>query len=125
MFATVLRRQQALAFGVAAACAGILFVDMCDLIFDCGCTSLWSGGSALCNVNHATGPHCPWCAHPTAGATALLGVLAAQSSLIYGPLPLVAASLGVWARLAAALIAFPTVATVLGALHGAWYGYWG
>jgi hypothetical protein len=118
-------RQRAIAFAAVAGCAGVLFVDACGLIFDCGCTSLWAGGAALCNVHHATGPHCPWCAHPVAGATAFFGVLIAQAALIYGPLPAAFLSIGIWGRLAAALVAFPVAATGLGLMHGTWYGYWG
>ncbi len=125
MFATVLRRQQALAFGLAAACAGILFYDMCALIFDCGCTAFWAGGAELCNAHHASGPRCPWCTHPTAGATAFFGVVLAQGALIYGPLPAVLSAPGAWTRFVAALVAFPAVAALLGAIHGSWYGYWG
>jgi len=119
------KRQQGRAFAVVAVVAGVFFVDACGLIFDCGCTSLWAGGSALCNVRNATGPHCPWCAHPVAGATALFGVLLAQAGLIYAPLPAAALSIGLWARSVAALVAFPVVATILGVIHGNWYGYWG
>ena len=125
MFASVSRRQQALTFALAAACAGVLFIDMCGVIFDCGCTSLWAGGSALCNVHNATRPRCPWCVHPTATATALGGVLLAQAALIYGPLPFAASALGVWGRFVAALLAFPAVAAVLGLVQGNGYGYWG
>lgn len=125
MFTAVMRRRQALTFALAAVGAGVLFVDVCGLIFDCGCTSVWAGGAALCNVNHASGPHCPWCVHPLAGATAMGGVLLAQAGLIYGPLPFLAASVGLWGRLIAALLAFPLVAAVFGTVQGNWYGYWG
>ncbi len=118
-------RQRAMAFAVVAVGAGVLFVDACGLVFDCGCTSLWAGGSALCNVHSATGPHCPWCAHPVAGATALFGVVFAQAGLIYGPLPVGFRSFGLRGRFVAAMLAFPVVATALGLMHGTWYGYWG
>ncbi len=121
----VSNRQRRVAFVAVAVVAGVLFVDACGLIYNCGCTSLWAGGSALCNVHDATGPHCPWCAHPTAGATALFGVLLAQAGLIYGPLPAVMQSASIWGRSVAALVAFPVVVTVLGLVHGTWYGYWG
>jgi hypothetical protein len=103
----------------------VFFIDACGLIFDCGCTSLWSGGAALCNTHHTTGPHCPWCAHPVAGATAFFSVLVAQAGLIYAPLPATFLAIGIWGRFAAALVAFPVVVAVLGLIHGTWYGYWG
>ena len=123
--AEISRRQRTAAFAVVALIAGVFFVDACGLIFDCGCTSLWTGGAALCNVHHATGHQCPWCAHPVAGGTALFGVLLAQAGLIYRPLPAAMASIGLRGRFVAALVAFPLIATVLGLVHGTWYGYWG
>src|SRR5690348_16295806 len=35
-------------------------LPLCNLLFSCGCTF---SGPAHCNVHHATGPRCPWCAH--------------------------------------------------------------
>ena len=123
--ANVSNRQQATALVAAAVCAGVFFIDACGWIFDCGCTSLWAGGAALCNTHHATGPRCPWCAHPVAGATAFFGVLMAQAGAIYAPVPTTFLAIGIWGRFAAALVAFPVVVAVVGLMHGAWYGYWG
>jgi hypothetical protein len=125
MLGKALRRPEALALVLASALASILFYDMCALIFDCGCTAFWAGGAELCNVHHASGPRCPWCTHPTAGATAFFGVVLAQAALIYGPLPAFLSARGIWGRFAAALVAFPAVAALVGAVHGSWYGYWG
>ena len=58
-----------LAAGVelCAAAAGCRLFDWalhnpyCGLLFRCHCTWPWAGGSAHCNVHHATGPKCPWC----------------------------------------------------------------
>ena len=116
---TTRQRWAVLAIGLVVT--GVFFVNLCDLVFDCGCASIWNGGAANCNIHDTVGPHCPWCGHPfTAGATAFLGVLAAQAWLALAPLPL-----GLGARLAATLLAFPVVGFVLGWLQGTWYGYWG
>ena len=96
-------------------------MNLCDLIFDCGCVSVWNGSTATCNVHNAAGPHCPWCSHPfTAGASAFLAVLAAQAWIALGPLPV-----EIGTRLVAAILAFPVLAGAMGWLHGTWYGYWG
>jgi len=34
---------------------------LCDLIFRCGCTWNWAGGSDKCNIHHTDGPKCPFC----------------------------------------------------------------
>ena len=36
----------------------------CNLIFQCGCTWPWAGGSSNCNIHNPNGPHCPWCESP-------------------------------------------------------------
>lgn len=46
-------------FGSAA-----LFLPLCDLLFDCGCTWAFLGGAAHCNVHAPHPPHCPLCAGP-------------------------------------------------------------
>ena len=57
----------AVAAEVCAAAAGCRAFDWalhnpyCGLLFRCHCTWPWAGGSAHCNVHHATGPKCPWC----------------------------------------------------------------
>lgn len=114
-------RQRWAVLAIAATMTGVFFVNLCDLVFACGCASLWQGGAASCNIHHATGPHCPWCGNPfTAGATAFLGVVATQVWVALGPL---AMNLGV--RLTVAVLAFPLVGGLLGWLQGTWYGYWG
>ena len=63
------RTRTVLAAGVelCAAAAGCRLFDWalhnpyCGLLFRCHCTWPWAGGSAHCNVHHATGPKCPWC----------------------------------------------------------------
>jgi hypothetical protein len=56
------RRLLAAALAVLGAAA--LFLPLCDLLFDCGCTWAFLGGAAHCNVHHPQPPHCPLCAGP-------------------------------------------------------------
>ncbi|NKB89490.1 MAG: hypothetical protein GKS06_14835 [Acidobacteria bacterium] len=113
------RRWAALAVGLIAT--GVFFVNICDLVFDCGCASLWAGGAEHCNIHHAEGPRCPWCANPfTAGAGAFVSVAVAQVWLAVGPL-----AVGLAARVALTVAALPAVGVAIGWLQGSWYGYWG
>lgn len=108
--------------GAAATIAvtGILFVDLCDLLFDCGCRSLWAGLAEDCNIHHALGRHCPWCEHSLAGGmVAFGGVVGAQASLWLAPL-----SLSLRARGILALVAFPALGGAIGLVQGWWWGYW-
>ena len=100
----------------------VFFVDLCDLVFDCGCRSLWNGAAAHCNIHHELPPHCPWCAHPvTGGASAFFAAAVAQTAIVFAPL----GGLGLWARVLLALAAFPLASGVAGWFAGLAFGYWG
>ena len=100
----------------------VFFVDLCDLVFDCGCRSLWNGAAAHCNIHHALPPHCPWCLHPlTGGATAFFAAAAAQAGIVLVP----TGRFGLLARGLVALVAFPIASGVAGWVVGLLFGYWG
>jgi len=88
-----------------------LAYNLCDLLFRCGCTWAWSGAAEHCNVHSAAGPRCPWCTH-RAGAflAAVVPMLGVEAAVILAP-----GRYGMWARIAAAAVAF-TVVGVLAAL---------
>ncbi|MEW5979409.1 MAG: hypothetical protein AB1898_26740 [Acidobacteriota bacterium] len=49
---------------------------LCDWLFDCGCTWLWSGAGDHCNIHHPAPPHCPWCSYGNTGfVLSFLGLL--------------------------------------------------
>lgn len=47
----------AIAFVVTSA----VYMPVCDLVFDCGCTWPWLGGVQHCNIHVAGPPDCPLC----------------------------------------------------------------
>lgn len=57
-------RRRLLAAVLALAGAAVLFLPLCDLAFDCGCTWPLLGGSAHCNMHAPQPPHCPLCRGP-------------------------------------------------------------
>ena len=102
------------------AISGLLFVDLCDAIFGCGCFSLWSGAAEACNIHHAAPPHCPWCAHPGwGGAVAFFSVTVSQAVAVFWP-----ATINLGVRIALALTAFPVVGGGVGLIQGLFIGYW-
>jgi hypothetical protein len=108
------------AFGAAVLLSSILFIDVCGLVFGCGCRSLWAGAAAACNIQKASGPHCPWCAHPlAAGAVVFLAILAVQARILLGP-----GRAGTALRFALALLSFPVTAGVIGAIQGFLWDSW-
>ena len=61
------------------ASLGLLLIPFCGMAFGCGCTWLWEGAAAHCNVFQPGPPDCPWCAHgAVAGTVATLGIGSCQ-----------------------------------------------
>jgi hypothetical protein len=117
-------RLKLLALGAAIAISSVFFIDVCGLVFHCGCRSLWAGASSACNIHKASpegGPHCPWCAHPlAAGAVAFVAVAGVQALVLLGR-----GRGGLAPRLAIALLSFPVTAALIGAVQGFLWDYWG
>ena len=66
----------------AAVVTSVLFLDFCDLMYACGCRSLWAGADAMCNIHNAHSRHCPWCSIGVSGGVAVwLAIIGAQSML--------------------------------------------
>jgi len=52
---------------VAVVSASVLMPPVCNLLFKCGCSWLWTTAAAHCNVHNSAPPHCPWCSHGALG----------------------------------------------------------
>jgi hypothetical protein len=107
-----------LIFAVASGFTGVFFIIWCDWIYQCGCTFLWAGAAAQCNIHIAGVAHCPWCTSETFGGVAFVGVLLSQAAVVFWP------GRAGWLRLLAALAASPLSAGVIGAAIGWGSGYW-
>lgn len=106
-------------FLLGLAVTSVFFVNWCDVVFQCGCRSLWNGIATHCNIHDATGPHCPWCEHPLAGGAVAFGaVVIAQWASVYRTK---ASTLG---RLALALAAFPIVSGLVALVQRFVWSYW-
>ena len=108
-------------FLVPPALSIAFIINLCSLIYRCGCQSWWSGAAVSCNIHDAEAKHCPWCSHGDLGfGTVLVLVLIPQVVLSFVPVR--------WdwrIRLLAALLAFPAIGS-LAALGFGWVdGYWG
>ncbi|MFQ5637953.1 MAG: hypothetical protein ACE5IR_08140 [bacterium] len=85
--ASDLRNKKFLLIFTGLALASIIFLTpFCGLMYQCGCTTLWSGGAQQCNVYHETGPHCPWCKtgkNPILGLVPVFGILVGQALSVF------------------------------------------
>ena len=96
----------------------VLLHNVCDLFYDCGCTWLWAGGDAHCNIHEANGPHCPWCANGLGGLVTVLGLTTLAEMLgAWGP------RRPFWARLVGSVFAGALTLLALGILFALHDGY--
>jgi hypothetical protein len=113
------RIAKPLIFIVAATVTSVLFINFCNLVYQCGCESLWAGAAEHCNIHDAESRHCPWCSMGNAGAFGVWGtIVAAQGAVAFG------LRTGMVVRTALAVLTFPLVGGVLAALIGWAQGYW-
>lgn len=107
-------------FLVAAAFASLLFINACDLFYQCGCEAWWGAAAMHCNIHNASGPRCPWCLDGGIRGNFVYGlVLAVQAVVAFRP-----GEAGWLKRLALALAAFPVAAGLLALVFGLTTGYW-
>lgn len=115
-------------FAAAAGAASLLFLDFCDLFYDCGCVSLWAGGAAHCNIQTPGPPDCPYCAHPRVAYGALFGTIVVQGFVAFRPGRGDGSGgrgRGLLARLVGSFLAIPLVIGAVAGVLGLVTGYWG
>lgn len=64
-------RSRAIPALIALAVGAYLFLPLCDLHFDCGCTFPGAGDYAHCDIHTSGPPDCPWCHHARLGYAAM------------------------------------------------------
>jgi hypothetical protein len=109
---------KALLFASAAGFTGVFFINWCHMVYQCGCTFMWAGGAAHCNIQQAGPPDCPWCARMDLASIAFFSVLGAQALVSFWPGRLRAI------RVILAFAASPVSAAIVGWIIGWYVGYW-
>lgn len=105
-------------FALSALFASVFFIDFCNLVFRCGCRSLWAGADAHCNIHRKDSRHCPWCeSNP---APAYVSIVGAQAFVSFRR---VRAGLETGRRLGLRLIWAVSAFPLVGGAWALWYGW--
>lgn len=105
---------------VAVTLTSVFFIDFCSFVYQCGCTHLWAGADAHCNIHHAGTKHCPWCSSGVAGSYSIYAaIVLPQAALAFRPKRWTARR-----RLAASALAFPVIGSMMAGILGVATGYW-
>lgn len=111
--------------------AAMFWLQLCDLVYACGCRAIWAGAAEHCNIHvePSGSPHrCPWCVSPTAGAVSFLGTMGWFSVAFLRRWPRrrahVSAVHELISRLVIAGMAIPVFVFGVGWISGAVLGYW-
>jgi hypothetical protein len=70
------------ALALAAALTAVIGLPLCNSIFDCGCTWIFAGADAHCDIHRAGPPDCPLCANWLLGTPFFAGLFAAWALVI-------------------------------------------
>jgi hypothetical protein len=98
----------------------VFFINLCNLIYRCGCRSLWSGAAEACNIHVAGVKHCPFCSYGAIGYGSVLAlVLIPQLMVSWWP-----AHWDWRTRLMSAVLVFPVMMAVAALVLGLASGYW-
>ena len=113
-------RGGAALFAVSAAVSYAFILNLCHLVFACGCRSWWNGAAEMCNVHREGVRHCPWCSLGDAGFWLAFGLLLAPQGLFsFWP-----AGLRWRVRAPLVLAMFPLAGSAVAAGYGWYTGYW-
>jgi hypothetical protein len=73
---------------LALAAAALTFHVLCDAVFDCGCTWIWTEADRHCDVHVPGPPDCPPCSDVAAGALFSAVLLGGWALVLRGVLAL-------------------------------------
>lgn len=111
--------KKAVAFLLPAGVSLLFLINLCALLFQCGCLSQWSGAGRLCNIHTPNVPHCPWCISGGSGYyVALAAIWLVQAGISFAPVKFS------WTRrMAFSLAAFPVIGGIIGFVFAVFSGY--
>jgi hypothetical protein len=75
-------KRALVAAAIACVVTSVVYMPVCNLVFDCGCTWPWLGGVQHCNIHVPGPPDCPLCKGGAPMQAAGFGVIAASLFLL-------------------------------------------
>lgn len=75
-------RRRAVLAAITVAIVSLTFHATCDLVFDCGCSWFFAGGTHTCDIHVAGPPDCPVCTSVAAGTAFSAALLAAWGAAV-------------------------------------------
>jgi hypothetical protein len=80
-------RRPLVVLALAAGLTALSLHKVCDALFDCGCTWIFTGADTHCNTHAPRPPHCPACTRIVPGATLAFGLLGVWAGLAHLAVP--------------------------------------
>jgi hypothetical protein len=75
-------KRRLLVLALAGALTALTGLPICDAVFDCGCTWIFAGADAHCDIHRPGPPDCPPCANWLIGAPFFGAIFAAWALVI-------------------------------------------
>ena len=75
------RRRVVLA-AITVAIVSLTYHATCDMVFDCGCSWIFAGGTDTCDIHVPGPPDCPVCTNVAAGIAFSAALLAVWGAVV-------------------------------------------
>ena len=76
------RGRRAVLAAITIAIVALTYHATCALVFGCGCSWLFAGGTDTCNIHVAGPPDCPVCTNVAAGIAFTAALLVAWGTVV-------------------------------------------
>lgn len=75
-------RRRAVLAAITVAIVSLTYHATCDLVFDCGCSWIFAGGTDTCDIHVPGPPDCPVCTNVAAGIAFSAALLAVWGAVV-------------------------------------------
>lgn len=75
-------RRRAVLATITVAIVSLTYHATCDLVFDCGCSWIFAGGTDTCDIHVPGPPDCPVCTNVAVGIAFSAALLAVWGAIV-------------------------------------------